>query len=314
MYFPTEEERKNLIKGLLPKSRKLDVNEELRGWNWHKPPLEPIYEVKLALHEVAGYYCPTGRDIYLKRVQGIVVRPNKAMVIGGLLHEALAYLLTRAKREIYLKGIGGCEEALEALRDPKISVIGDFIRDIDKSEINALTKQEFEGVRKKISLIWKHQTNALIFEAQELLTKQPYIGVDSLVSLAIPITVEQKLDGSFLGLSKYLSADAYRFYETMILDLKFGRPQSFHRLATTGYALVMEALYEYPINCGCIVYPEFKNERLIIQKDYHLIDDELRQWFIEARDEKMRMVYDEIDPGKPDECYDNCPYLEVCAD
>jgi CRISPR-associated protein Csa1 len=36
---------------------------------------------------------------------------------------------------------------------------------------------------------------------QEILTKQPDIGEDSLVSLALPVVVvvEQKLDGSFPG-------------------------------------------------------------------------------------------------------------------
>jgi len=64
-----------------------------------------------------------------------------------------------------------------------------------------------------------------------------------------------------------------------------------------GYALVMEALHEYPVNLGCLVYVDFKGDRMIVRKDIHIIDDELRQWFIEERDEKMRMIYEEIDPG-----------------
>lgn len=113
-------------------------------------------------------------------------------------------------------------------------------------------------------------------------------------------------------LSSNLSADAFTFSEPMILDLKFGRPQKFHRLSTTGYALVMEAVYEFPVNLGCIVYAEFNDGRLLLKKDIHIIDDELRQWFIEARDEKMRMNYEEIDPGFPDKCYETCPYYNAC--
>jgi CRISPR-associated protein Csa1 len=97
----------------------------------------------------------------------------------------------------------------------------------------------------------------------------------------------------------------------MVLDLKFGEPKKFHRLSTTGYALVMEAIHEYPINLGCIVYAEFKGDRLIVKKDIHIIDDELRQWFIEERDQKMRMIYEEIDPGLGN-CYDSCPYILQC--
>ena len=93
---------------------------------------------------------------------------------------------------------------------------------------------------------------------QEILVKQPHIQEDSLATLAIPVVVEQKLDGTFFGLSASLSADAFTFSEPMVLDLKFGEPKKFHRLSTTGYALVMEAIHEYPINLGCIVYAEFK--------------------------------------------------------
>jgi len=133
-----------------------------------------------------------------------------------------------------------------------------------------------------------------------------------LAAQVIPFVLEQKLDGTFLGLSPNLSSDAFVFSEPMIMDLKFGPRESFHRLTTTGYALVMKAIFEYPINVGCIVYGEFKNGRLHIQKDFHIINDELRQWFIEERDEKMRMVYDEIDPGKPDHCPETCPYFAFC--
>ncbi|MDK2821333.1 MAG: CRISPR-associated protein Csa1 [Clostridia bacterium] len=99
------------------------------------------------------------------------------------------------------------------------------------------------------------------------------IGEDSLAALAVPVILEQKLEGLFLGLSSNLSADAFTFSEPMVLDLKFGEVKDLHRLTTTGYALVMETLYEFSINLGCIVYGEFKNGRLVIKKDIHIIDD-----------------------------------------
>lgn len=71
MYFPSEDEKKRLLRGLLPKARKLDIPDELRRWNWHRAPLEPIYDVKIALYEVAGKYCSSGRDVYLRRVLGV---------------------------------------------------------------------------------------------------------------------------------------------------------------------------------------------------------------------------------------------------
>lgn len=305
MYFPNEEERKDLTRGLLPRAREMVVAEELRGWNWNVPPLEPIYDIKLALYEVAGYYCPTARDLYMKRVQGVEVRPNIPMIFGKVLHDSVAKLITGAKRAIYIKGVDFASEALEELREPDYSVL-------DRAS-SYLDGQELDELKNRIAIVWRHQLNALVSQVDVALAKQPRIGVDSLVSLAIPVSVEHNLDGSFLGLSSHLSTDAYRFYDTAILDLKFGESMDFHRLTTTGYALVMESLYEYPVNLGCIIYARFDGGRLLIDKDYHLIDDELRQWFIEARDEKMRMVSEEIDPGMPGECYEGCPYMGHCS-
>lgn len=53
---------------------------------------------------------------------------------------------------------------------------------------------------------------------------------------------------------------------------------------------------------------------LLQQKDLHIIDDELRQWFIEERDKKMHMIENEIDPGIAENCIYNCPYYSICRE
>lgn len=305
MYFLTDEERKHVIKGFLPKSRELGVADELRGWNWHLPPLAPVYDLRLGVYEIASKYCDSGRDVYLRKIDGIKAQPNKDMIRGSVFHEALVRILVRTKRLIYTHGIANYQAILKGLQEP-VKV------DLDKYQ-PLLNPDEVKDLKHKVEIISDFESARIGARIQEILIKQPYVGEDSLVALAIPVVVEQKLDGSFLGLSRNLSADAFTFSEPMVLDLKFGAKKNFHRLSTTGYALVMEAIYEFPINLGCIVYAEFKDERLVITKDIHIIDDELRQWFIEERDEKMRMIYEEIDPGMANKCPDNCPHLVVCC-
>lgn len=148
---------------------------------------------------------------------------------------------------------------------------------------------------------------------QEVLARQPRVGTDSLVALALPVTVEQQLDGSLLGLSGHLSTDALTAFAPVVFDVKFGPRRDFHRLATTAYALVLESLYEYPVDVGCLVYATFAGERVLVERDLHLLDDELRQWFVDERDERMRLVSEEIDPGKAERCADDCPYLGQCG-
>jgi len=304
VYFFTDEEKKHLLRYYLPRARERGVVEELRGWNWHQPPLEPVYrDVVLALYEVANAYCPTGRDVYLRRVHKEKGKPNLAMIQGTLFHAVVADVITAAKRAIYSEGVANYRVIVERLQHHPVRLPGD--------RLEQLAPEEFADTRAKAEVLAAFEKTRVLARLQEILTRQPYIGEDSLVSLALPVVVEQKLDGSFLGLSPNLSTDAFVFWEPMVIDIKFDRQRDFHRLTTTGYALVMEALYEFPVNLGCIVYGEFRGDRLIVRKDLHIIGEELRQWFIEARDEKARLVAEEIDPGKG-QCYEDCPYHHLC--
>jgi len=299
MYFLAEEERRFVLRWLLPQARENEVHPELRGWNWHQPPLSPVYEARLGIFEVAGRYCPTGRDVYWRRVEGVKVPPNPAMVEGQVLHRAVAELVIAAKRVIYEKGVD-CLGGLQALAEVPVALL-------EAEEV-----KKVEGLGEKVRLLWDFEHRRIMGRVEGILARQPYIGPDALVALALPVVVEQRLDGRFLGLSAHLAADAFVFSEPMIIDLKFGERRDFHRLATTGYALVMESLYEYPINVGCVVYVAFKGRRILIERDFHFIDDELRQWFIEERDMKMRMVEEGVDPGLAEECYEGCPYWGCC--
>ncbi len=297
MYFLSDEERRYVLRRLIPQARANPVHPDLRGWNWDRPPLTPIYDVRLGVYEIAGQYCDSGRDVYLRRVEGIQAPPNALMIEGQVLHEAITALILAAKRAIYVHG-ARCEETLLELAEAPVDEL--------------VAGKGDGGLRRKVESLWAFEHRRVVARVQDVLARQPHIGPDALVALALPVTVEQKLDGRFLGLSSHLSADAFVFSEPLMIDIKFGERRDFHRLATTGYALVMESLYEYPIDLGCIVYVGFRDERVQIERDFHLIDDELRQWFIEARDERMRLVAEEIDPGLARECYDGCPYWGRC--
>lgn len=302
MFYLSDEERQYLLKGLIPKSRDIPVNSELRGWNWHQPPLAPPYDRRVALYEVAGRYCRTGRDLYLRRIMHERLDPTPEMVEGRVLHAAAVSVFTRAKKLIYTLGVSRYLEIFHDLLEVDYSCMSDPPDSID---VEALTD--------RVRRLWDYEYRNITARIQAILSRQPRIGDDSLAFQAVPVVLEQRLDGGFLGLSHHLSADAFIFSEPMILELKFGPALDFYRLYTTGYALVLESLTEYPVNLGCLIYPRYLPDgRILVEKDFHIVDDELRQWFIEERDEKMRMLTDEVDPGKPDICYEKCTFLKTC--
>ncbi|MEW6522248.1 MAG: type I-A CRISPR-associated protein Cas4/Csa1 [Bacillota bacterium] len=298
MYFFSDEERKYLLRGLLPRARAAGVAEELRGWNWHQPPLEPVFDVRLAMYEAAGKYCPTGRDLYLRRVLKHRLEPNRAMAAGTIYHQTVARVITAAKSLIYQLGLADIDQLFARLRQPDLAHV-QVVPDAAEHEPRCRAIWDFEAAR-------------IIARIQEILAKQPYIGEDALVALAVPVVVEYKMDGTLLGLSRTLSTDACMLAEPVVTYLKFGQRHDFHRLTTAGYALVMESVFEHPVNLGCVVYCQFKGHRLLIERDFHIIDDELRQWFIEERDTKARMLFEEADPGRSENCSGQCPGYQLC--
>lgn len=303
MYFFNEEEKMYLNKGLIPESREMFIDRDLRGWNWQQPPLKPVYDFTLSVSEIASEYCPSFRDLYLKKVQNEEQETNKYMIRGILLHQTLMEFITECKRQLY-------STPLNRIRETEISLTENIMEKILNND--NFTVENEEQIKNEIKSLWEFEKRRVIFRLQEILSRQPYIGIDALLHQAIPVVVEQKLNGSFLGLSPHLSTDAVNFSETIIMDIKFGKERSFHKLNVTGYALAMEAIHSFPINIGCVVYASLKNKRILIDREFFIIDDELRQKFIENRDEKMRIVFEEDDPGTPGECKQYCAFKNKC--
>lgn len=302
MYFLSGEESKWLLKHLIPKVREMGVAEELRGWNWHQAPLEPPYPAKLAVYEVAGKYCASGRDVFLRRVMGLDSAPGKAAVAGSIYHSAIAQVVQETKRLVFAHGPTGISEIRSRLSE--------FIPRFDYELKNS--RQPDNQVIATAKRLVAFEVGRILARLEEVLSRQPYIAADSLATAALPITCEHKLDGSFLGLSSIVSCDAASFGSSVVFDIKFGRKRDFHRLSATGYALIMESLWDFPVDVGCTVYVDARGEVPTITRDLYAIDDELRQWFIDERDDKMRIVYEQMDPGVAEDCYEYCGFLGEC--
>jgi len=287
----TDEDRNFLSRGLLPAARGLDVPDDLRGWSWSHSPLQPIYPIQLAVYEVASQYCMTGRDLYLRRVSGVRQSATAEMRRGAALHEAITAVFIAAKRRIYEDG----------------TQVPDALRGI------GVGPEALGNVAKEGLLLTRYIEELLIAEAARVVSGHPFIDRDALVARIVPAIFCVRLDGSVLGLSRHLVADAIALPWPMVIDFKFGPIEPFHRLSTTGYGLAFEATYEVPVNAGVIISFAFNNDRLLMTKDFHLLDAEVRQWFIESRDERARMLYHEHDPGLAHNHPSSCPYLATCG-
>ena len=303
MYFLTEDERRFLLRRLLPEARKVQVDPTLRGWHWADidAPARPTYRGSLGVAEIADGYCASAREVYVRRVLGQQTSPSPEMREGTALHAFAAAWVTAAKRLIYTTAVARIMDELPRLLASDLEVLP---RGVIAGDVGTVQKME---------VMRRFETYRLLAATQEALARQPEIGPDALAAQVLPVVVEQRVDGSYLGLSPHLAIDAMLVHGPMVLDLKFGAKEDFHRLSTTGYALALESVHETPVDLGCVVYVQFRADTLAIERDFHFIDDELRTRFLDERDQKQRLVAEEIDPGLPERCYEQCLFLSFCG-
>lgn len=232
------------------------------------------------------------------------------MVAGRLYHQAIAELYPMVKRLIYKEGLGVCTNLAEILMERMPEAVLEAEEQIARAgRSDGIAEDVGENVRK----LWSFEVSRIVSSVHSYLGKYRYLSDDSLVNHALPFVIEHKLDGRYLGLSSNLSADAINMSGMLICDLKTGPKWDFHRLSATAYALVYESLYEVPINIGCTVYLSFPRSHPTphVDRDFFIISDEVRQWFIEERDARQDMIFYQKDPGR---CQDpeSCRYKDYC--
>jgi len=291
MFFLSEVEYKLLINKILPLARENPVDQSLRGWSWHVPPLKPDYNVRIPMFLVCSKYCPTARDAYLYMVEekrGIV---NEKMALGAAVHAAVRTVIRDFIRGKKLNFESWYEETLKAKN----------------------VKRRFERVKSLTRFVWEYVEAACKSKFMEAMSRQPYASEDGVMATALPFLVNHRISGELLGLSGLLAVDCYDYLRNIVFDIKVSDEEyEWYRLFPTGYALVFESVYEVPVDVGCVVYVKFHGDRLVVKRDIFYIDDDLRSWWIEERDEKARLVAMKMDPGIPKECFKDCMYLGVC--
>ena len=161
MYFLNEEDKRLLLRRIMPQARQREIAAELRGWNWDKPPLSPIYDIKLGVFEVANNYCPSNRDIYLRRVMGIKTPANRPMLEGGLLHEMICRMIVAIKRVIYVQGTD-CLRSLNALDK------NEFIK-IQETAGSLLSPEDITAVKARMEVLWEYEYHSIYNRMQNVL-------------------------------------------------------------------------------------------------------------------------------------------------
>ena len=289
------------------------ISNELRGWSYETPPIKPLStSLRFGVGELAGRYCETLRDIYLRRIVGVRPPPSFKMARGIAFHEVMKAALFDIKKFIYENLSSGGKGLLTSLL-PRSEFVG--FDAVDRAEA-ALGSKLNEEDRKLLALNCSNLYDFLIIQGaaslDRTLSKYPHAESDSVINAAIPPVSERKVDGSLVGLSAELSVDIYTPYNA-IADVKTGEVRSFHPLTLAGYALALESDEGIPIDFGFIIYVKLDRRRVPSFTIKPLIvGDEVRREFLEVRDEAYQVVTSGRDPGKPTRCPSFCPSYVVC--
>ena len=268
------------------------ISEELRGYSWEKPPVEPINDVRISVSDLNSF-CSTRRNVFLKYVMKEKVEPNKYMLRGLAYHRVIRETIVSLKKAIY----SGCDSGEEII-DKYFS----------STTIPDRICRELKIADKECRKLYRYIVLQVASRVDAVLSRYD-ADAENIVGLVLPPFVERIVDGSFIGLSR-LSVDIFTPYNA-IMDFKSGYGKDEHQLSLTGYALALEADEEMDVNYGFLVYVRVdKNVRFKVRE--FVITDELRREFIEVRDEIAEIIDSGIDPGKPPECSKYCSYYVIC--
>jgi len=253
------------------------IEEEYRGWGWDRPPIRPRAYLGLGVSDVAYRYCPTKRDVYLRRL-GVNGEVSGPVLNGSLVHAVFHAAAQDVRRELVLGRTGW--EAYERLSYKAV-------RRLKGLGVDVYRDAWLLDLYKRLTLSW---------------CSDEWMG---------PLT-EYRVDGSVLGLSSNLRVDGL-VELGVVAEVKYGKPQEFHKLALAGYALALEAEMEVPVDYGVLVYASQYGRSVRLYWEPVYLSSSLRNSFLEARDDLIDLLLSGREPPRAASCPEHCPYRGVCG-
>jgi len=315
MFFVEKSELEKRLKLIRKELSVRGISEELRGWSYDQPPVEPVAkEIFFGVGDLASRYCPTLRDVYLKKVLRVRPPPTLKMVRGIAYHHVSRKSLLNVKKFIYECDVSKLSGAgmLESLLAGSDALAFEAVREAESATAE-LSQRDSDALKSECYHFYRFLLVQAASKVDQAVSRFPHADADTVVSVAVPPVAERKVSGVLVGLSRQLSVDIYT-PRNAVADLKTGEIRAFHPYTAAGYALAIESDEEIPIDYGFVVYVRVTEDRRIpsITLRTFVVSDELRREFLEIRDEAVEIVEHGRDPGRPARCPDYCPYYPVC--
>ncbi len=285
-----------------------DVSEELRGWNWNKYPMIPPSRTQIAVSDIFNGFCDSFRFVYVKRILKEQQREVKRLEEGTLIHRAFGETISTAKALILELGVNGYKEFRDIFMRRLVSRM-----DLLFNNLKLIINEGEARYKEILEELFEEAANIYAAAYSRAVAGSYYLSPDGLVSLVVPIISEFPIDGSLIGFSRNIRADAL-LPPNVLIEIKTRRPDHQHELQLTAYALAFESIYKVPVNHSIIIYLDIDSRSSMIRRSEKIVtvSDQLRSEVIEKRDLAYKIIDESYDPGLPEVCSIYCPYLKVC--
>ncbi len=243
------------------------IPEELRGWAYDRPPVKPRAYLGLGVSELAYASACGYREMWARRRAGKVLERTRQMELGLKVHE------------VFHKAAGDLRRLLARGIRP-----WDAFYMLYKRSWSSFRERWALDLYRMLLAIWSGEAASL----------EAYYGGEGLGWL--PWLSEYRIDGTPLGLSKSLRADAVG-EGGIVVEIKLGRPAHWHKLSVAGYALAIESYLEVPTDYGILIWVngvEERSPRISMEPVY--ISPGLREEFLSVRDEAIEVLLGDEEP------------------
>ncbi|QGG48979.1 CRISPR-associated protein Cas4 [Heliorestis convoluta] len=303
MIFFTDEERRRVLFQELQRLKEQAVDEELYGWNCFRKPLCPFYntfsvesETLTERHESYEQVSSTGNS---SAWEEMTVTINPVGIAEKVYYDVVVNFLSAVKLLIYQQPGKAPVDVLNEIQKEieKLQVLGLLSKDV-LDLLPIYPKEQDQRVLANAERLLNYERRRIMVRIEEVLAHHRNISMDFLALKTVPLNLQMSLQGHLIGLVAGLKADVIRITElgssavVILKVLKNHRDDRFdeapisfsHRMLTTAFALALESNFYNPVHVGVIVYLSFVGQDIFVDKDIHLIDNDLRELFIEWRD------------------------------
>lgn len=274
--------------------------------------------LSLPVYALTYGFCPTFRDVYLEWVQG-KARQTTWESYQGLVMDKLYKLIHQRCQEY----ASHTPTRSFNLFDYMISVQDELINQAlveHKKKLEQVIPapspeqlDAFEQGLRKIARFEGEITSAFIdFEIARLQSTNPA----TIFSEYFDFTTDLPLRAKNQGFTTPATPD-FVYRHQVIGDIKSGSWQKFFEYTVVAYALAYEEHIHRDMDYGAILHVQLPESRKVpahYEGDIVYLDDSKRNRFLVMRENKLQIITQKIDPGKPsnDQYCTGCSFYSEC--